>query len=57
MSDQNRPPRKDRSDMTVGNHEKKHGLPPGYIRHPSTGRDVRSDMKMDTLRKKNSKNR
>jgi hypothetical protein len=54
MSDQNRPPRKDRSDMRVGEHEKKHGFPPGYIRHPS-GRDVRSDMKLETLRKKDQK--
>lgn len=44
--------RKDRSDITVGSFEKKHGLPPGSIRHPD-GRDVRSDMKLGTLRKEN----
>lgn len=46
--------RKDRSDITVGAFEKKHGLPPGTIRHPD-GRDVRSDKKIGTLRKENEK--
>ena len=43
-------PRKDRSDQTVGSHEKKHGLPPGTIRN-SDGRDTRSDKKIGTIRK------
>ena len=42
--------RKDRSDETVGSHEKKHGLPPGTIRS-RTGRDTRSDKKIGTVRK------
>jgi len=42
--------RKDRSDETVGSHEKKHGLPPGTIRS-RTGRDTRSDKKIETVRK------
>lgn len=44
--------RKDRSDMTVGTFEKKHGLPPGTIRNPD-GRDTRSDKKIGTIRKEN----
>jgi hypothetical protein len=44
-------PRKDRSDMTVGTLEKKHGLPPGTVRNPD-GRDTRSDKKVGTIRKK-----
>lgn len=46
--------RKDRSDQTVGSHEKKHGLPPGTIRNPN-GRDARSDKKIGTIRKQDSK--
>lgn len=42
--------RKTRSDCRVGTFEKKRGLPAGTIRH-SNGRDVRSDMKIGTLRK------
>ena len=42
--------RKDRSDETVGSHEKKHELPPGTIRS-RTGRDTRSDKKIETVRK------
>ena len=42
--------RKDRSDETVGSHEKKHGLPPGSIRNTG-GRDTRSDKKIGTIRK------
>lgn len=44
-------PHKDRSDMTVGTLEKKHGLPPGTVRNPD-GRDTRSDKKVGTIRKK-----
>lgn len=43
-------PRKDRSDITVGKLEKKHGLPPGTIRNPD-GRDTRADKKLATIRK------
>lgn len=46
--------RKDRSDITIGAFEEKHDLPPGSIRHPD-GRDVRSDMKLGTLRKEAEK--
>ena len=46
--------RKDRSDQTVGAHEKKHGLPPGTIRNPN-GRDARSDKKIGTIRQQNPK--
>ncbi len=46
-------PRKDRSDIQVGNFEKKHGLPPGTIRNPD-GRDTRSDKKIGTIRKENA---
>ena len=42
--------RKDRSDITVGTLEKKHGLPPGTIRNPD-GRDTRGDKKLGTIRK------
>jgi hypothetical protein len=42
--------RKDRSDITVGTLEKKHGLPPGTIRNPN-GRDTRGDKKLGTIRK------
>lgn len=41
--------RKTRSDCRVGTFEKKKGIPSGSIRH-SNGRDVRSDMKIKTLR-------
>ena len=47
-------PRKDRGDITVGNLEKKHGLPPGTIRNPS-GRDTRADKKLETIRKEAAK--
>ena len=43
-------PRKDRSDITVGQLEKKHGMPPGTIRNDN-GRDTRSDKKLGTIRK------
>lgn len=46
--------RKDRSDQTVGSHEKKHGLPPGTVRNPD-GRDTRSDKKIGTIRKEGEK--
>jgi hypothetical protein len=46
----NKKPRKDRSDITVGSLEKKHGLPSGTIRNPS-GRDTRGDKKLGTIRK------
>lgn len=46
--------RKDRSDITVGSFEKKHGLPPGSIRN-SDGRDTRSDKKIGTIRKEGEK--
>ncbi len=42
--------RKTRSDCRVGSFEKKKGIPHGSIRH-TNGRDVRSDMKIGTLRK------
>ncbi len=42
--------RKDRSDITVKNIEKKHGMPPGTIRN-SDGRDTRGDKKRGTIRK------
>jgi len=48
--------RKTRSDCRIGTFEKKTGLPAGSIRHPN-GRDVRSDMKMGTLRKQAEKRR
>lgn len=47
-------PRKDRSDQTVGSHEKKHELPPGTIRNPD-GKDTRSDKKIGTIRKDGKK--
>ena len=43
--------RRDRSDMKVGTFEKKHGLPPGTLR-TKKGRDIRSDAKLKTIRKK-----
>lgn len=42
--------RRDRSDQTVGSHEKKHDLPPGTIRNPD-GRDTRSDKTLEAIRK------
>ncbi|MGH9941257.1 MAG: hypothetical protein ACRD9R_02730 [Pyrinomonadaceae bacterium] len=47
-------PRKDRSDMTVGTFEKKHGLPPGTVRN-TDGRDTRSDKQIGTIRKERAK--
>ncbi len=47
-------PRKDRSDITVGTIEEKHGMPPGTIRNPD-GRDTRSDKKLKTIRKQVAK--
>jgi len=41
--------RKDRSDITVGAIEKKHGMPPGTIRN-ADGRDTRSDKQLGTIR-------
>lgn len=49
-----RKPRKDRSDITVGTIEEKHGMPPGTIRNPD-GRDTRSDKKLKTIRKQAAK--
>lgn len=39
-----------RSDILIGNLEKKLGIPSGSFRHPN-GRDMRSDKKLGTLRK------
>ncbi len=47
-------PRKDRSDITVKNIEKKHGLPSGTIRN-ADGRDTRGDKKLETIRKEAAK--
>lgn len=47
-------PRKDRSDMTVGTFEKKHGIPPGTVRNPD-GRDTRSDKTLKAIRKQAAK--
>ena len=46
--------RKDRSDITVGQLEKKHGMPPGTIRNED-GRDTRADKKLGTIRKRAAK--
>ena len=54
MSDQNRPPRREYGDIRVGDVEKSQGLPKGSFRHPD-GRDMRSEMKLETLRKKDQK--
>lgn len=43
--------RKDRSDMKIGTFEKKHGLPPGAMRSKE-GKDIRSDARLGTIRKK-----
>jgi hypothetical protein len=47
--------RKDRSDITVGKLEEKHGMPPGTIRNLD-GRDTRSDKQLGTIRKSAAKN-
>ncbi len=47
-------PRKTRSDMQVGNLEKKLGLPKGTIRNPD-GRNTRSDKLVGTVRKQAAK--
>jgi hypothetical protein len=46
--------RKDRSDITIGSFEKKHGLSKGAIRNPD-GRKKRKDTKLETIRKKTKK--
>lgn len=46
--------RQTRSDCTVGNFEKKNGLPPGTIRN-GDGRDTRSDKQIGTIRKEAEK--
>ena len=46
--------RKIRSDIRVGNLEKKLGVKPGTIRNEN-GRDTRSDKKLGTLRKEAEK--
>ena len=46
--------RKTRSDCRVDTFEKKSGIPHGSICH-SSGRDVRGDMKIGTLRKQKEK--
>ncbi len=47
-------PKKARSDKRVGKLEEDLGLPPGTVRNP-TGRDTRSDKKIGTIRKEQSK--
>lgn len=47
-------PRKTRSDIKVGNLEKKLGLGKGSIRNPD-GTDARSDKKLGTLREEYKK--
>ncbi len=46
--------RKIRSDIKIGNLEKKLGIPAGSFRHPN-GRDMRSDKLLGTLRKEMEK--
>lgn len=46
--------RRTRSDCTVGAFEKKYELPPGTIRNKD-GRDTRSDKRIGTIRRENSK--
>jgi hypothetical protein len=46
--------RKDRSDIKIGTFEKKHGLPPGTMRSKE-GKDIRSDAKLGTVRKRAKK--
>jgi hypothetical protein len=48
--------RKIRSDIKVGNLEKKLGIEPGTFRNKD-GRDTRSDKKLGTLRKEAEKNK
>ena len=48
--------RKTRSDIQVGNLEKKLGVPEGTFRN-SDGRNTRSDKKLETLRKEAEKNK
>lgn len=43
-----------RGDILIGNLEKKLGIPAGSFRHPN-GRDMRSDKKLETLRKEQKK--
>ena len=43
--------RRIRSDCQVGTLEQKLDIGPGYFRHKDSGRDIRSDMKLGTLRK------
>jgi hypothetical protein len=47
-------PKQARSDKRVGKLEKDLGLPPGTVRNPN-GRDTRSDKKIGTIRKEQSK--
>jgi hypothetical protein len=47
-------PRKTRGDITVGALEKKLGVPAGTFRHPG-GRNMRSDKKLETLRREAEK--
>ena len=47
-------PRKVRSDKTVGKLEEKAGLPNGAIRNKD-GKNTRSDKKLGTVRKEQSK--
>lgn len=47
-------PRKDRSDIRIGKFEEKHGLPPGTMRD-NEGKDIRSDAKLGTVRRRNQK--
>lgn len=47
-------PNKPRSDKRVGKLEKDLGLPAGTVRNPN-GRDTRSDKKIGTIRKEQSK--
>lgn len=48
--------RKIRNDCTIGTLEKKLGVPAGTFRHPS-GRDMRDDKKLGTLRKEAEKSK
>jgi len=43
-------PRKDRNDMRVDTHERKHGLPAGTIRNRE-GRDTRGDKRLRSIQK------
>ena len=44
-------PRKDRKDFRIGKFEEKHGLPSGTMRNEK-GKDIRSDAKLGTVKKK-----